>query len=48
MYRKFVDNMDKREQKLSEKEKEQNNKKDISHVINLSDPLYPVSVYING
>jgi hypothetical protein len=31
-------NMDKREQKLSEIEKEQNSKKDISHVIHLSDP----------
>ena len=35
VYRRFVDNIDKREQKLSEKEKEQNNKKDISHVIHL-------------
>ena len=48
VYRRFNDNMDKREQKLSEIEKEQNSKKDISHVIHLSDPLYPVSVYSNG
>ena len=48
VYRRFNDNMDKREQKLIEIEKEQNYKKDISHVIHLSDPLYPVSVYSNG
>ena len=38
--------MDKREQKQNEIEKEQNadNKKNMSHIIHLSDPLYPIPV----
>ena len=50
MYRRSDDNMDKREQRLNEIEKEQNadNKKNISHVIHLSDPLDHIPVYSNG
>ena len=50
VYKRFVENMDIREQILNENENKlnQNEKKKENHEIQSSDPLYPVIVYSNG